>query len=129
MRELRSAHGAEPAGWRWEEVQVGSLVFPAWASGDTDAAAERYAEVPAVRGGHPTALRVGPSPLLGGAPAVWTLLVAGGQWDLPRIRAPRVQTVGFLARARSVTREQVPVAVDRRHVPDRTLALVPAPER
>jgi hypothetical protein len=129
VRELRSTHGVEPAGWRWEVVQTGSLVFPAWASGDTDAAADRYAQVPAERGGHPTTLRVGPSPLLGGAPAVWTLLVAGGQWDLPRIRAPRVQTVGFLARARSTAGELAPVAVDRRRAPDRTLALVPAPRR
>lgn len=105
VRLLRLTHGVEPAGWRWEEVQAGALVFPAWETGDVSVAADRYAPVPASRGGHPTALRAGPSPLMGGAPGVWTLWATDATWLRPRLRAVHVETVGFLARARSVAGE------------------------
>ena len=129
VRRLTAEYGAEPAAWRWERVQAGDLVFPVWVSGDARRAAERYAPVHSARGGHPTALRVGPSPVAGGAAGVWTLWATSRRWGRPTVRRPEVETVGFLARARSASRE--PLARDIAHSirPERLLTLVPARRR
>ncbi len=126
VRRLTTRYGPEPAAWRWERVQEGDLVFPVWASGDARRAAERYAPVRSARAGHPTTLREGPSPVAGGAAGVWTLWATSGAWDRPVVRRPEVETEGFLARARSVSREPAPRAIARDVTPQRRVTLVPA---
>jgi hypothetical protein len=123
---LTQAYGSEPAGWRWERVQRGRLVFPVWSARDANRAAARYATVPTGRGGHPTTLLSGPSLVLGGAPGVWTLWATTSTWDRPSVRRPEIETQGFLARARSADRQGASVSIERGSRPERVLRLVPA---
>jgi hypothetical protein len=122
---IARAYGREPAGWRWERVQRGRLVFPVWSARDANRAAARYATVPTGRGGHPTTLLSGPSLVMGGAPGVWTLRATASTWDRPRLRRPEIETQGFLARARSADRQGASFLIERDSRPQRVLRLVP----
>jgi acyl-homoserine lactone acylase PvdQ len=123
---LRQAYGPEPAGWRWDRVQRGRLVFPVWSARDATRAAERYATVPTARGGHPTTLLAGPSLVLDGAPGIWTLWSTASTWARPTLRRPEIETQGFLARARSTERQGAALEIDKDVRPDRVLRLTPA---
>lgn len=81
---LRDKHGDRPSGWRWAQVRPGTLYVPmADSAGATGGLpSSRYAAHTPARGGHPTALQVGPSLILNEAPApaVWTAWTTPN-WD------------------------------------------------
>jgi hypothetical protein len=109
---LRDHYGERTSGWRWEYVQPGARVFPVWGDSARGPAASRYAPLKAGLGGHPTALRAGPSLVFGEppAPAVWTAWMTTDDWTLLHVFHPVVEPEGFLARLRT-TRAAAPVSV------------------
>jgi hypothetical protein len=125
VERLRAARGPEASAWRWELVQPGGLAFPVWTTDDTEAAGARYTAVESGRGGHPTALRTGPSLTMGGVPAVWTMWASATAWAETGLRRPAIDTGGFLARARSGEGEPDVRLLRRDARPERTLTLVP----
>ncbi|HLA64310.1 MAG TPA: penicillin acylase family protein [Rhodothermales bacterium] len=128
MAYMRTHYGDEAADWRWGQVQPGTLEFPVWAADDAHRAGARYAPVEPHTGGHPTALRVGTSFVLGGgAPGVWEAWTTGPGWGSTAVRHPGVETFGFLSRARATGAPPRPVLLNRSLVPERTVRLV-APE-
>ncbi|NNF58428.1 MAG: hypothetical protein HKN04_09320 [Rhodothermaceae bacterium] len=112
---LRDQHGDRPSAWRWESVQRGARTFPVWGDSTQGLVEARYAPSETGLGGHPTALRLGPSLVFGEppAPAVWTAWLTTTDWDAWTIQHPVVEAGGLLGRTGEVFLDTEPLVVQR----------------